>query len=92
MQLAQAETVGMIDDQRVRIRNIKTGFDDRGTHQHIDVPMPEIADHLVKLLLAHLAVRDADMAFGNEIMDLVGHGGDVLHTVMQAGRHARVAE
>ena len=72
----------MVDDQRVRVRDIKASFDDRGAHQHVDVPVPEVANHLVELLLTHLAMRDADVAFGHELVDLVRHGGDVLHAVV----------
>ena len=82
MELAQAETVGMVDDQRVRIGDIKTGLDDCGTHEHVDVAMPEVADDLVELLLPHLAVGDADVRLGHQRVDLVGDGRDVLHTIV----------
>ena len=82
MKLAQAETVGMVDDQRVRVGYVKTRFDDRGAHEHVDVTMPEVADDLVKLLLTHLAVGDADVRFGHQHMDLVGDGRDVLHAIV----------
>ena len=82
MKLAQAETVGMVDDQRVRVGYVKTRFDDRGAHEHVDVTMPEVADDLVKLLLTHLAVGDADVRFGHQRMDLVGDGRDVLHAIV----------
>ena len=82
MELAQAETVGMVDDQRVRIGDIKTGLDDCGTHEHVDVAMPEAADDLVELLLPHLAVGDADVRLGHQRVDLVGDGRDVLHTIV----------
>ena len=51
MQLAQAEAVGMVDDQRVGVGDIKAGFDDGGAYQHVDVAMPEVADYAVELLL-----------------------------------------
>ena len=82
MKLAQAETVGMVDDQRVRVGYVKTRLDDRGAHEHVDVTMPEVADDLVKLLLTHLAVGDADVRFGHQRMDLVGDGRDVLHAIV----------
>ena len=82
MELAQAETVGMVDDQRVRIGDIKTGLDDCGTHEHVYVAMPEVADDLVELLLPHLAVGDADVRLGHQRVDLVGDGRDVLHTIV----------
>ena len=67
MELAQAETVGMVDDQRVRIGDIKTGLDDCGTHEHVDVAMPEVADDLVELLLPHLAVAMPTCASGTSV-------------------------
>lgn len=82
MKLAQTETVGMVHDQRVRIGDIKTGFDDRGAYEHIDVAMPEVADNLVELLLPHLAVGDADARLGHQRVNLVSDGRDVLHAVV----------
>ena len=82
MQLAQAEAVGMVDDQRVGVGDIKAGFDDGGAYQHVDVAMPEVADHTVKLFLPHLAVGYADMRFGHELVDFRRDGGDVLHTIV----------
>ena len=82
VQLAQAEAVGMVHDQRVRVRDIQAGFDDRGAYEHVDVAMPEVADDLVELLLPHLAVGGADLGFGHELLDPGGHAGDVGHAVV----------
>ena len=82
VQLREAEAVGSVDDQRVRVGDIQTGLDDRRAHEHVDVAMPEVADDLVELLLPHLAVRDADARLGHELVDLRRRLRDVLHAVV----------
>ena len=82
VQLTETETIGMIDDQRVCVGDIKTSLDNRGTYQHIDVTMPEVTDHAIELLLPHLAVRNADMRFRHEFMNLRRDGRNVLHTIV----------
>ena len=67
VQLGEAESVGTIHNQRVRIRDIQTRLDNRRAQQHIDVTMPEIADDLVELLTSHLAMGNAYPGFGNEL-------------------------
>ena len=43
MQLRQAEVLGPVDDQRVGVGDIETGLDNRRTHEHIEVAVPESA-------------------------------------------------
>ena len=91
VQLAQAEAVGMVHDQRVRVRDIQAGLDDRGAYEHVDVAVPEVADDLVELLLPHLAVGGADLGFGHELLDPGGHAGDVGHAVVHV-KHLAAAQ
>ena len=82
MQLAQAKSIRMVDDQRVRVRDIQSRLDDGGAHQHIDVAAPEVADDLIELPLGHLAVRDADMRLGNQRVDVFGDTRNILNAVV----------
>lgn len=70
--MGEAESVGTIHNQRVRIRDIQTRLDNRRAQQHIDVTMPEIADDLVELLTSHLAMGNAYPGFGNEVLQTLG--------------------
>ena len=64
VQLGEAEPVGVVYDQRVRVGDVESGLDDRRAYEHVDVAMPEVADYAVELLLPHLAVSDATRASG----------------------------
>ena len=82
VQLGEAEPVGVVYDQRVRVGDVESGLDDRRAYEHVDVAMPEVADYAVELLLPHLAVSDADSRLGDELVDLRGRLRDVLHAVV----------
>ena len=42
VQLRQPGGVGPVHDQRVRVRDVEPGLDDRRRHQHVEVPVPEV--------------------------------------------------
>ena len=67
VQLREAEPVGAVDDDRVGARDVDAGFDDRRAHQHVEALPVEIEHHLFELALGHLAVRDAQARFGDEL-------------------------
>ena len=50
--------VGEMHDQRVGVRDIQTGFDDRGRQQHIELAVVEIVHDVVEFGRRHLAVGD----------------------------------
>ncbi|MNF07069.1 hypothetical protein D3C80_2071640 [compost metagenome] len=45
MQLRQTKVIGPFDDDGIRRRDIDTGFDDGGTHQHVETLVVEIVHH-----------------------------------------------
>ncbi|CRH64315.1 Uncharacterised protein [Chlamydia trachomatis] len=47
VQLGQAEHIGAIHDQRIRIGNIQAGFHNGGTHQNVELVVPEVDDHVL---------------------------------------------
>ena len=57
MQLGKAHTVGVLDDERVHVRNINAGLDDRRTDKDLRLTRDHALHDRRELLLAHLAVR-----------------------------------
>ena len=83
MQLAQAEAVGMVDDERVGVGDIKAGLDDGGAHEHVDVAVPEVAGSR-RRAVARPSCRGLcrHAASGTSSWIFAATGGDVLHTVV----------
>src|SRR5207244_6980784 len=70
VELSQAERVGSLDDERVRLRDVESRLDDRRRDEHVGVPAQE-AQHLVlELALAHLPVRYEDPKPRAELVEL----------------------
>ena len=65
VELREAVTLGSIHNQRVRIGDIKTGFDDRGGDQHIEASFPEVDHHPFQVGFTHLPVSNRDPGFGD---------------------------
>lgn len=82
MQLREAKRVRTFDDQCVRVRDVQTGFDDRGTDQHVEVAFPESLHGLFESVLVHLTVRDDDASLRDEFTDLLGCLVDRADTVV----------
>ena len=82
MELGEPEAVGPVHNQRVGVGNIQAGLDDGRADQHIDVPVPEVADDPVQLLLPHLAVGHAHLGLGDQRLHLGRDLADVLHPVV----------
>ncbi len=62
VQLGKAVALGIFDDDRVRQRNVQAVLDDRGAHEHVVFVAHEAQQHALQLVIAHLAVPDADAA------------------------------
>ena len=69
IELRQAEAVGAMHDQRVRGRNIETGFDDRGGEQHIVFAVVEGRHDVVERARRHLPVRHRDAHFRHALVE-----------------------
>lgn len=59
MKIAQAEILGIIDDDRIGVGNVDAVFDDRGRNQHVELPVDKIHNQLFELFGRHLAVADS---------------------------------
>ena len=58
MQVAESETVGIVDDDGVGIRNIDAILDNRRREQHIIIVVDEIHDDALQLLGFHLPMTN----------------------------------
>ena len=88
VELAQAEGVGALDDERVRLRDVDPRFDDRRRDEHVGVAREERVHPLLEIALAHLAVRDEEAEAGAELAQLLAHLLDRLDAVVEVERLA----
>ena len=84
--LGEAEQVGAVDDQRVRLRDVEAGLDDRRRAEHVVVATQELEHDLLELAVAHLAVGDADPHLGHQAAQLLGRLVDRLDAVVEEER------
>ena len=82
MELAEAETVGPVDDEGVDRRHVDARLDDRRADQHVVGPCPEVEHDLFEGALVHLAVGDGDPGIGDERAQVAGDVLDVVHPVV----------
>ena len=88
VQLGEAEHVGSLDDQRVRLRDVDPRLDDRRRDEHVGVAAQERVHPLLELLLAHLPVRDEEAETRAELLQLRGPLLDRLDPVVEEERLA----
>ena len=88
VELREAERVGALDDQRVRLRDVDPRLDDRRRDEHVGVAAQEGVHPLLELLLAHLPVRDEEAQPGAELLQLLRALLDRLDAVVEEERLA----
>ncbi len=64
VELGQAEGVGVLDDQRVRLRDVDAGLDDRRAHEHVVIAAQIVHHDRLQLALGHLPVGDREAHAG----------------------------
>ena len=62
VELAEAELVGLVDDDGVHVRDVEAGLDDRGADEDVRPAVREVVHDVGQLVLVHLAVADARRA------------------------------
>ena len=82
VELAEAEQVGPVDDERVHRRHVDARLDDRRADEHVVLALPEVEHDLLERALVHLPVGDGDARLGHELADVGGDALDVLHAVV----------
>ena len=91
VQLREAEHVGAVDDQRVRVRDVQARLDDRRRDEDVVLLLPEAEHDLLERGLAHLPVRDGDARLGHDLGELGGRPVDRLDPVVDV-EHLPVAQ
>ena len=82
VQLAQAVVLGVVHDERVRVRDVQAGLHDGRAHQHVEAALPEVHDNLLQARLAHAAVCGGDARLRHELADFGCHVVDIGHAVV----------
>ena len=88
VELAQPEGVGALDDQRVGLRDVDPGLDDRRRDEHVGVAGEERVHALLEVALAHLAVGDEEPQARAELAELLADLLDRLDAVVEVERLA----
>ena len=83
VELGEAEQVGALDDERVRLRDVDPGLDDRRRDEDVGVPREEGVHALLELALGHLAVGDEEAEARAQLLQLRGRLLDRLHAVVE---------
>ena len=83
VQLREAELVGPLDDERVGLRDVEAGLDDRRRDEHVRVAAQERVHLLLQLALAHLPVRDEETEVRRELLQLLRRLLDRLDAVVE---------
>ncbi len=82
VELAEAEHVGSVDDERVHRGHVDARLDDRRADEHVEPALPEVDDDLFERAFVHLSVRDRDAGLGDEVAERRRDRLDVLHAVV----------
>ncbi len=82
VELREPQTVGLIDDDGVHVRDVQARLDDGRAYKDVGLSGDEPQHRAFELLLRHLTVRDEHVRLGHEIADLARHLLDVLHPVV----------
>ena len=92
VQVAEPKLVRLVDQNRVRVRDVDAAFDDGGRHQHVEGAVDEARHHVLEVFALHLAVADANARVGHEALDHARDFLDVAHAVVDEVRLASTAE
>ncbi len=82
VELGQAKRVGSVDDDRVGVRDVQAGLDDRCADQHVGGAAGEGEHHLLELAFRHLAVAHRDSNARQQRPKLLGLRLDRLDAVV----------
>ena len=83
VELRQTEAVRALDDQRVAVRDVEAGLDDRRADEDVVLARDEGRHHFLELARRHLAMADDDAGLRQQRGQAFGDGLDGLHAVVQ---------
>ena len=82
VQIGQPVTVGLVDENRVGVRDVQPAFDDRGRQQHVVAAVDEAEHHLFEVVLVHLAMSHGQPGLGHDLPQPTGEDFDVFDAVV----------
>ena len=82
VKLGKSQTIRILNDHRVGIRNIQSCLDDRCRHENINIAVDEIQHDPLKLVLIHLTMCECHICLRNKRRHMVFHLIDVVDTVV----------
>ncbi|MNL35362.1 hypothetical protein D3C87_1573920 [compost metagenome] len=74
--------MGVIDEHRIRARNVHPGFYDRCANQNIDLMIEEREHCFFKLVFFHLAVTDFNSGLWNDLTNFISKSVDGFNAVV----------
>ena len=83
VELGEAQLVGLVDHDRVHVRDVEAGLDDRRADQHVELAVREALHHALQQPLRHLPVADDDARLRHELAHALREIVDRLHAVVQ---------
>lgn len=81
MQFCEAVVVGLMNEDRVRVRDIQSTFDDRGRDENVSLT-DELPHRQFHRIFAHLPMNDVDFGFGDDAADLICNRFDVVNAIV----------
>ena len=82
MQVAQADVLRLVDDDRVGVRDVKTVLDYRGAKKHIVIPTDEIQHPVLQLLGFHLTMSHTNLHVRHKPVQNLVNRRKFLHFIM----------
>ena len=82
VQVGEAEGFGLPHDERIGVRDVDAGLDDRGRHQDIQPPLDKGHHHLLQLRFGQLPVGHADAGLRHEVGEPPGNLVDIVHPIV----------
>ena len=82
IELRQTETIGIVNDDRVRVRHVETIFHDARRKQDVVAPLVEIDHDALQKLFRHLPVPRLNPRLRHEFFEPSAHDVDALDTVV----------
>ena len=82
IKLREAEMIGVINDDRVRIGNVKSVFDNTRREQDVIASLIKVHHDVFEQIFRHLPVRRLNPCIGEKSLQMIAHAVDRLDAVV----------
>lgn len=82
MEIGESVAFGFVDEDSIGFGDVESAFDDRCGDEDIEVACHEGDHDLFEFVFRELSVGDADGGFGDDSLELIGEGFDVVDLVV----------